>query len=204
MEQENKNKQLQERKVVDILPLTRKLHADIAASSKVEMLNIVKTYSHRGIVDYEKIFTDGTQMSVVKRVGGEEETTRMLSYLINDVASAFNTYTMMSGAQIVDLAEEMMEELWWIKLEELVIFFNNIKKGYYVKIHSRFDAAIIWECWNMYAEQRMNWCYENQSKHKALEMSEQRSGEQMTQHKIKENVKAIRKAWDNYKPNEKK
>lgn len=163
------------------------------------MREIVKAAVDRsGNIDFGILFDMGTQISVIKR-HGEIETNLMISAIIQDCVANFSTYQQMTDGQIVDLTEDIMEELWWVRMEELVVFFNGVKKSRYVKIHSRFDAAIIWECWNMFAEERLKWCHAHNGQHKDKDLAAERIGKLLLSQGIKDNLKQINAHHENHK-----
>ncbi len=64
----------------------------------------------------------------------------------------------MSPTQIANVAIEISTTLWWVRMEEIVAFFEAMKKQTYGKIYERLDPAIIWEHWEKYDNERNEYC----------------------------------------------
>lgn len=107
-----------------------------------------------------------TQLSQWKKHYGVDKITEIIFFLIEDLNNYFNVSRPMNTTQMANLAIEFMEELWWARMEEIVAFFEAIKKQRYGKIYERLDPAYIWEMWDKYNEERTEHCERHQSRFK--------------------------------------
>ena len=64
----------------------------------------------------------------------------------------------MNPTQVANLAIDIVNELWWARMEEIVAFFEAVKKQTFGKIYERIDPAFVWELWDAYCEQRTLHC----------------------------------------------
>lgn len=113
-----------------------------------------------GAPDFQKILRapDVQELSVWNRVNGKSATTKYIVLLLEDLNNYFNISRPLTNPQIVELAMEFVDQYWWVKMEDLLAFFEAIKKGTFGKVYERLDPSIIWEQWDAYEAQRTRFC----------------------------------------------
>jgi hypothetical protein len=112
-------------------------------------------FTSGGIVNVDKVLDEGTPLAVVKAHTGPQYVAAIIVIFLSDLINTFNVSRPMTPEQIGDLASEMTDELWWVRLEELLAFFHCVKRGKYGKVYERIDAPTIWACWSEYIDHRM-------------------------------------------------
>lgn len=115
---------------------------------------IKSEFTSAGVVDINKILDEGTPVAVWNARQGKKTTIKLFALFISDLVNTFNVSRQMSGPQIMELAEDLATDLWFVKFEEIPAFFEAIKKGTIGKVYERLDAPLIWEFWDIYARKR--------------------------------------------------
>lgn len=90
----------------------------------------------------------GTQMSLVKKLN-REGLEEVLILLITKLVNSQHTSQKMSADAIVDCAVDIVSDYWFMKFEEIVIIFNNLRKQ---KNFNRLDQSVIYEGFTSYQE----------------------------------------------------
>lgn len=77
-------------------------------------------------------------------------------YAITDLAMFLNLgkERNMTGQQIAQTAEMILQKYNYLKLDDLKLCFNNAKQGVYGKIYDRLDGQVIFEFLNAYSDSR--------------------------------------------------
>lgn len=75
--------------------------------------------------------------------------------MITDVCLFFNTGQNMNQDQIADLADILMEEHYWLKIDDFKLCFNNGKKGRYGEVF-RIDGGVLLSWIEKYIKDRLN------------------------------------------------
>ena len=71
------------------------------------------------------------------------------------------TKTLSTTEQLQDCVDSIVHEFWWMKVEEIVVVFQMIKKGRFGKFYERLKEAEILECLRTYdADERESWAVE--------------------------------------------
>jgi hypothetical protein len=115
---------------------------------------IKREYAPGGVVNIEKLLSEGTETAVWSARLGKGTVIKFLILLISDLRNAFNVSRPMNESQITELAEDFVNDLWFVKFEEFPAFFEGIKKGTIGKVYERLDGPLIWEFWDIYAAKR--------------------------------------------------
>lgn len=102
------------------------------------------------------ILKEGTQLSVIIKLKGEQFTHSVLGLLIHEFQSAFNLIRPITDDQAADLAMEFMANWWAYKLEDFVAFLQLAKRGLYGKILDRLDTASVLAMLMQYDAQRVD------------------------------------------------
>ena len=90
---------------------------------------------------------------------------KLIVILLEDLVNYFNVQRPMTIDQITDLAFEISSELQGDRFEEIIAFFEGIKRQQYGKIYERFDAPTFWKFYwgedaddpNSYNYKKMDW-----------------------------------------------
>lgn len=127
-----------------------------------EIKNELRPYSAGGIVKIDKCLDEGTQLSVWSAQHDKSYTAKMIVLLITDLVNSINIARPMSEYQITQLAIDIVNELWWARMEEIAAVLEGMKRGNYQKIYERLDAQIFWSAWEVYMEDRMERVEERQ------------------------------------------
>lgn len=126
-----------------------------------ESLRILGTYP----MQYYKALTPITikdvfnspcpSMALARKVIGPMGVRAIMAGIITDTAMFFNTGQNMNQDQVVELADIILEEYYYLKLDDFKLCFKNAKKGRYGKIF-RIDGAVMLEWLEAYLKDRLN------------------------------------------------
>ena len=155
---------------------------------------VVRELCPGGKPDFEKIFREGSSVALFRKVAGDAETATMIFTMIEDMAASLNVFTPMNRKQITDLAEEFLETLDWVTMEDLAVFLNGIPKQLWGHVNNRLDAAVVWEFWDVYALSRTNHHYNREAQYQ----HENKTGDRMSnevQDKMRKALKDIDTSW---------
>lgn len=139
---------------------------------------IKSEYAPGGVVDIEKILDEGTETAVWCARLGKAYMIKFLIVLISDLRNSFNVSRPMNEGQIIELAEDFINDLWFIKFEEFPAFFEGIRRGTIGKVYERLDGPLIWEFWDIYATRRMETIEARQAAKVFIEPSREKTGEE--------------------------
>lgn len=87
-----------------------------------------------------------------------------MTILINDLIDFFSVGKTMGQNQLVSTIRLIVEDFYYLKIEDFKLCFNNAKKGKYGKIYDRIDGNIIYDWINQYSLERMNFCISEDEK----------------------------------------
>ena len=145
-----------------------KLMSSLLKKDRVELNIIKQELVPSGNPNYEVLLgSDTIQMSSLRKMIGDANLAKLIIILIEDLVNFFNVERPMNEDQITDLAVDLMNEMRYHRFEEIVAFFEGIKKGKYGKVYERFDAYLIWEMFigregeeneHSYEFKKMRWC----------------------------------------------
>lgn len=163
MEQENRN-QIQEisqtmleRK--ELSPLSTELITTLVTSDAIGFKIKTQSIAISGQPKFEMIFEQGTPLKVLEKSYGRANMVKMIILLIEDLNFTLNVQRPMNVRQISDFAVEFYtEQSRYIRFEEVVAFFEGIKRGVYGQIYERVDSAILSEMWLRYDENKTGFC----------------------------------------------
>lgn len=79
----------------------------------------------------------------------------LLVVLVNDLVSFFSVGKTMGQAQLVQTVQLIIEDYYYLNVEDLKLCFNNAKKGVYGKVYDRVDGNIILGWLQQYAAERV-------------------------------------------------
>lgn len=86
---------------------------------------------------------------------GEMPTKAILAMILTNTALFFNTGQNMNQDQIVQLTEIVLEDYYYMKINDLKLCFKNAMKGKYGQVF-RIDGAVILSWLEKYQEERFN------------------------------------------------
>lgn len=84
------------------------------------------------------------------------KTQAVLSIIINDLVKSFNLGQTMNEEQVADLINDIIDQYYWLNLEDFRLCFNNAKNGRYDKGIFRLDASVVLSWLNKYTSDRLN------------------------------------------------
>lgn len=76
---------------------------------------------------------------------GDKLCIALLVKLINDLANSLNVGKNMTAQQVIDASQLLYDEFGQMKLNDVVLCFNKIKRGHYGVIYDRLDVHVIME-----------------------------------------------------------
>lgn len=110
----------------------------------------------------------------------------ILTILFNDVIDFFSVGKSMGQSQLVSTIQLVVEDFYYLNIEDFKLCFNNAKRGVYGKIYDRIDGNVIYGWITQYAQERAFFCESIDDRHKTSDTSERIST------KIKNEDRAIR------------
>ena len=147
--------------------LSAKLTTSLIQKDRMELNILKREIVENGKPKFEMIFNGGktTTVQEMKKSIGEKNVVKLLVLLLEDLVNYFNVQRPMTIDQITDLAFEISSELQGDRFEELIAFFEGIKRQQYGKIYERFDAPTFWKFYwgedaddpNSYNFKKMDW-----------------------------------------------
>ena len=142
--------------------------SSLLKKDRVELNIIKQELVPSGNPNYEVLLgRDTIQMSSLRKMIGDANLAKLIIILIEDLVNFFNVQRPMNEDQITDLAFDLMNEMRYHRFEEIIAFFEGIKKGKYGNVYERFDASLIWEMFigregeeneHSYEFKKMRWC----------------------------------------------
>lgn len=79
-----------------------------------------------------------------------------MSIVIGDLIKSFNLGQTMDDEQVADLINDIIDQYYWLNLEDFRLCFNNAKNGRYDKGIFRLDASVVLSWLNKYTTDRLN------------------------------------------------
>jgi hypothetical protein len=103
--------------------------------------------------------SDGSALSVLKKQEGEVVAKAILVKILSNLISFFNVGKSMNDAQVAQTVELILDDYYYLKLEDFKVCFDGMKKGKYLggtngKLFDRLDGQIILQGIAEYAEER--------------------------------------------------
>jgi hypothetical protein len=104
-----------------------------------------------------------------KRIIGETKARAVMCMILNDATDQFNVGKTMGVEQVARLADMILEDFGYFKIDDFKLAFKKAIKGEFGKSYDRIDAQIILGWLEEYQNQRMNQADEiNYSSHASL------------------------------------
>lgn len=98
----------------------------------------------------------------VERKAGYNKARAAVIILLGEVLRYFNVTETMNDTQVAATTDFILEDYYFLQLDDLKLCFRNAMKGYYGRVYNRIDGQIILSWLKQYSDER-------------LEASEQRS-----------------------------
>lgn len=83
-------------------------------------------------------------------------TQAILTVIVRDLTRSFNVGQTMDDEQAADLINDIIDQYYWLNIEDFRFCFNNAKNGRYDKGIFRLDAGVILSWLNKYTTDRLN------------------------------------------------
>jgi hypothetical protein len=140
-----------------IKPLTTQLIKSLLSDDRqtVEYREKVGALTHSGKMNLELIIQNGTQLSVIQKISGDQNLAQALGFIIVDFAASYNLIRPLSGDQVADIAVELISDYWAYRFEDFIAFFQLARRGTYGKIFDRLDLPTILEMLGKYDAERV-------------------------------------------------
>ena len=163
MEQENRN-QIQkisqtmlERR--ELSPLSTELITTLVTNDLIAFKIKSKEVAVSGQPKFEMIFEQGTPLATLDKSIGRSNIVKLIILLIEDLNFTLNVQRPMNERQISDFAIEFYTEQYrYIRFEEIVAFFEGVKRGVYGQVYERMDGAVLTDMWLKYDENKTGYC----------------------------------------------
>ena len=84
------------------------------------------------------------------------KTQAVMTLIIRDLVKSFNLGQTMDDEQVADLINEIIDQYYWLNLDDFRLCFNNAKSGRYDKGIFRLDASVVLSWLNKYTTDRLN------------------------------------------------
>lgn len=99
---------------------------------------------------------DSLSLVLIKKAQGEVFLTKALNLILADLVLFFNVgKTMEDKRQVTETINLIIQQYYFLKLEDLKICFDGIKSGKYGQLFDRMDGQIILLALKEYSEERM-------------------------------------------------
>lgn len=121
-----------------------------------------------------------------KKETSEMSLLAILTIMFNDLIDFFSVGKTMGQSQLVSTIQLVIEDFYYLNIEDFKLCFNNAKRGVYGKIYDRVDGNIIYDWIFRYAQERACFCESIDDRYKTSDTSERIST------KIKNEDRAIR------------
>jgi hypothetical protein len=110
---------------------------------------------------------NGNQLAVLKKEN-ENQLMKAVKNLIVSLCESLNLTNSMNDYQVLEASMLLTEKYYYLKIEELILIFKNVKLGRYGKSFNRLDIQIICEWIEAYmiSNERIEYFEKENTKHK--------------------------------------
>ena len=98
-----------------------------------------------------------------------------MTLLVNDLINFFAVSKTIGDTQLADTVKMLVEDFYYLNIEDFKLCFSNAKKGRYGKVYDRVDGSMIYEWVDTYARGRMSVAMELDDKRKEGSYGERHS-----------------------------
>lgn len=141
--------------------------------SKVPELAIQIASAVRGMSPVQAFMSSDNQISY-HRKQNRTALELILIVFVTKLSDAQMTTNRMSSSQITTCVEDLVDEFWMLKLEEMILVLSEARKK---KTFNRLDQSVIFECFREYLENRQSVVEE--SRRQSLKASEEEKQEEI-------------------------
>ena len=99
----------------------------------------------------------------------------VMTLLVNDLINFFAVSKTIGDTQLADTVKMLVEDFYYLNIEDFKLCFSNAKKGRYGKVYDRVDGSMIYEWVDTYARGRMSVAMELDDKRKEGSYGERHS-----------------------------
>lgn len=93
-------------------------------------------------------------IAAIRKAEGEMPTLALLVKIIGTNIRFFNVGKTMNDLQLAETAKMIASEFYFLKPDDLIIFFNRLKSGFYGELFDRIDGQVIMLKLREYCEER--------------------------------------------------
>lgn len=111
-------------------------------------------------------------LSTFRKETNETSLFAILTILFNDIIDFFSVGRSIGQSQLVSTIQLVVEDFYYLNIEDFKLCFNNAKRGVYGKIYDRVDGNIIYGWIAQYAKDRAYFCESMDDKYKTVDTSE--------------------------------
>jgi len=114
-------------------------------------------YQQISVKDYAGVFAaPDNSIALIKKELGPEKLRAFLVLVIVDLVEFFSVSNSMNNQQIIQTADLIAEEYYYMKPEDFKLCFNKAKKGKLGtgQVYNRIDGAVIFKWLEEYAQER--------------------------------------------------
>lgn len=112
-----------------------------------------------------------TLVSIKIAPNGDNIVKAFLVVVVSDLVQSFNVGKNMDAKQIAFLVQSILKDFYYLKLDELKLCFENIKKGKYGKVFDRLDTATIYDFINAFLDERMECLFDKNHNNEQSDLS---------------------------------
>ncbi len=80
----------------------------------------------------------------------------ILTIILRDLIKSFNLGQTMDDEQLADLANDIIDQYYFLKIEDFRFCFNRAKNGFYDKGIYRLDASVVLSWLKKYTDDRIS------------------------------------------------
>jgi hypothetical protein len=98
-------------------------------------------------------------LSTCRKEFGENglmKTQAVMTIIIRDLVKSFNLGQTMDDEQVADLINDIIDQYYWLNIEDFRLCFNMAKSGRFDKAIFRLDASVVLTWLEKYTNDRLN------------------------------------------------
>lgn len=105
---------------------------------------------------YTDVFSSGEPtLGTVERKAGQYKARAALIIMMGEVLRYFNVTETMNDVQVAATVDFILEDYYFLQIDDIKLCFRNAMKGYYGKVYNRLDGQIILSWLHAYADERI-------------------------------------------------
>ena len=112
-------------------------------------------------------------LSVYRKYSGETKSRALVVLFLSDLVKFFNVGKAMNDIQMAQTADLILEEFYYLNIEDFKLCFNMAKSGKFGKVYDRIDGQVIMDWLSMYKNMRIETVVsDNDKKHASIKAQE--------------------------------